>query len=59
MSSMDGGKFATINEEDTDWGYDGQRGSSSQDAWNVNSVARGQERCSVEHGARSQLDTVG
>ncbi len=43
MSSMDGGKFATISEEDIDWGYDDQWGSSSQDAWNVGSLARSQE----------------
>ena len=43
MSSMDGGKFATINEEDIDWGHDEQWGGSSQDAWNVSSVARSQE----------------
>ena len=43
MSSMDGGQFAAINEDGIDWGYDGQWGSRSQDAWSVNSVARGQE----------------
>ena len=43
MSSMDGGKFATISEEDIDWGYDDQWGNSSQDAWNVSSVAKNQE----------------
>ena len=43
MSSMDGGKFATVSEEDIDWGYDDQWGNSSQDAWNVSSVAKNQE----------------
>ena len=43
MSSMDGGKFATISEEDIDWGYDDRWGKSPQESWNVSSVAKNQE----------------